>query len=189
MDASEKKKSNSNRMCSVPQCSNRAVAGEVSLHVFPRDKKLRKLWEAKMRIGKKVTGEMYACSEHFRQDDYFWSHLGASPDGLVWDRGISDYSLLEVKTLAKAMEEGLSVEEAIKQKRALFLKTGKLSHRHKYFYQIQGQLGITGMQWCDLIVESGRDLYIERIEFDAHVWEDMLAIMSRFYQKYDEADE
>ncbi|KAL1482013.1 hypothetical protein MTO96_034071 [Rhipicephalus appendiculatus] len=73
--------------------------------------------------------------------------LGASPDGLVWYRGISDYGLLEVKTLAKAMEEGLSVEEAIEQKRALFLKTGKLSHRHKYFYQIQGQLGITGMQY------------------------------------------
>ncbi|KAL1482537.1 hypothetical protein MTO96_050317, partial [Rhipicephalus appendiculatus] len=38
----------------------------------------------------------------------------ASPDGLVWDRGISDYGVLEVKTLAEAMEEGLSVEEDIK---------------------------------------------------------------------------
>ncbi|KAH6928767.1 hypothetical protein HPB50_019467 [Hyalomma asiaticum] len=28
-----------------------------------------------MRIGKKVTGEMYVCSEHFKQEDYFWSHL------------------------------------------------------------------------------------------------------------------
>lgn len=30
---------------------------------------------AKMHISKKVTGEMYVCSEHFKQDDYFWSHL------------------------------------------------------------------------------------------------------------------
>ncbi|KAH6934721.1 hypothetical protein HPB50_027432 [Hyalomma asiaticum] len=78
MDAQKKQKAKSNRMCSVPQCSNRAVAGEISLHVFPRDKKLRKLWAAKMRIGKKVTGEMYVCSEHFKQEDYFWSHLGGS---------------------------------------------------------------------------------------------------------------
>ncbi|KAH6926712.1 hypothetical protein HPB50_021231 [Hyalomma asiaticum] len=32
-----------------------------------------------MRIGKKVTGEMYVCSEHFKQEDYFWSHLGDVP--------------------------------------------------------------------------------------------------------------
>ncbi|KAL1426690.1 hypothetical protein MTO96_018159 [Rhipicephalus appendiculatus] len=48
---------------------------------------------------------------------------GASPDGLVWDKGINDYGLLEVENLAVAMDEGFSVEEAIKQKIALFLKT------------------------------------------------------------------
>lgn len=38
--------------------------------------------------------------------------LGASPDGLVWDKRNDDYGLVEVKTLAKAMEEGLTVKEA-----------------------------------------------------------------------------
>ncbi|XP_049524638.1 uncharacterized protein LOC125946177 isoform X3 [Dermacentor silvarum] len=78
MDAPKRKKANSNRMCSEPQCKNRAVAGEVSLHVFPRHKKLRKLWAARMRIGKEVTGEMYVCNEHFKQEDYFWSNLDGS---------------------------------------------------------------------------------------------------------------
>ncbi|KAL1415988.1 hypothetical protein MTO96_028417 [Rhipicephalus appendiculatus] len=99
MDASKKKKPNSNRMCSVPQCSDRAVAGDVSLHVFPRDKKLRKLWAAKMRIGKKVTGEMYACSEHFRQDDYFWSHLG--------------HTEAEVQNLLHELQKPLSADKAV----------------------------------------------------------------------------
>lgn len=56
--------------------------------------------------------------------------LGASPDGLVLERTTSEHGLLEVKTLAKAIEEGLSVEEAVTQKKVPFLKAGKLSHRH-----------------------------------------------------------
>ncbi|XP_049520522.1 uncharacterized protein LOC125944236 [Dermacentor silvarum] len=31
-----------------------------------------------MRIGKEVTGDMYVCSEHFKQEDYFWSHFDGS---------------------------------------------------------------------------------------------------------------
>lgn len=84
--------------------------------------------------------------------------LGASPDGLVLERTTSEHGLLEVKTLAKAIEEGLSVEEAVTQKKVPFLKAGKLSHRHKYYYQIQGQLGVTGLKWCGLALDSGRDI-------------------------------
>ncbi|KAH7964839.1 hypothetical protein HPB49_001812 [Dermacentor silvarum] len=108
--------------------------------------------------------------------------LGASPDGLVLERTTSGHGLLEVKTLAKAMEEGLSVEEAVTQKKVPFLKAGKLSHRHKYYYQIQGQLGVTGLKWCDLAVNSGRDLYVERITFDPQVWKDMLPVLEQFYR-------
>ncbi|XP_037507363.2 peroxynitrite isomerase THAP4 [Rhipicephalus sanguineus] len=65
----------SNRMCSVPQCTNRAIFGKVSLHRFPKEKKRRKLWTIKLRIGKQVSKEMVVCSEHFNKDDFFWGHL------------------------------------------------------------------------------------------------------------------
>lgn len=70
------RKWNSNRICSVPQCTNRTVVGEISLHKFPKNKKLRALWAVKLRIGKEVSDNMVACSEHFKKEDYFWSHLG-----------------------------------------------------------------------------------------------------------------
>ncbi|XP_077548147.1 uncharacterized protein LOC144160941 [Haemaphysalis longicornis] len=115
--------------------------------------------------------------------------LGASPDGLVWDKTNNDFGLVEVKTLAKAMEDGLTVEEAIQKRLVPFFKEGKLSERHKYFYQIQGQLGVTGLTWCDLVVDSGGDIYVERIMFDAQVWEDMFAILQRFYTTHLEPSE
>lgn len=107
--------------------------------------------------------------------------LGASPDGLVLDKTTGEHGLVEIKTLAKAMEEGLSLEEAINQKKAPFLKAGKLNHRHKYYNQIQGQLGVTGLKWCDLAVDCGRDLYVERIPFNAEVWKGMLPALEQFY--------
>lgn len=55
--------------------------------------------------------------------------------------------------------EGLSVEEAVTQKKVPFLKAGKLSHQHKYYYWIQGQLGVTGLKWCDSAVDSSRDIF------------------------------
>ncbi|KAL1469490.1 hypothetical protein MTO96_025009 [Rhipicephalus appendiculatus] len=115
--------------------------------------------------------------------------LGASPDGLVWDKTNEDYGLVEVKTLAKAMEEGLTVKEATQQRKVPFFKDGKLNYRHNYFYQIQGQLGITGLTWCDLVVDSTRDIYVERVMFDTRVWEDMLAILENFYRTHLECHE
>lgn len=36
--------------------------------------------------------------------------LGASPDGLVWDPDVGEFGLVEVKTLSKAMKQGLTIE-------------------------------------------------------------------------------
>ncbi|XP_054917124.1 uncharacterized protein [Dermacentor andersoni] len=61
-------------MCSVPQCTNHAILGKVSLHHFPKKKKPRTLRAIKLRIGKQVSEEMVVCSEHFNED-FFWGHL------------------------------------------------------------------------------------------------------------------
>jgi len=53
----------------------------------------------------------------------------------------------------------------------------KLKTRHHYYAQIQGYMGITGRQWCDLAVYSYYgtidDLHIERIYFDPIYWNDL----------------
>ena len=83
--------------------------------------------------------------------------LAASPDGLVLD--CSDYDntfgLLEIKCPARAEKISL-VDLCTKRElkplsfflqyidRKFYLKT-----THSYYYQVQGQLYITGRPWCD----------------------------------------
>ncbi|XP_037523632.2 uncharacterized protein LOC119400708 [Rhipicephalus sanguineus] len=66
------KKYKSHKMCCVPQCTRRAVKGEVSLHTFPSDNRVKKEWVVKLRIGKPVTETMRVCSAHFVPEDFFW---------------------------------------------------------------------------------------------------------------------
>lgn len=52
----------------------------------------------------------------------------------------------------------------------------RLKKSHPYYYQVQGLLAITGHKWCDFVVYTahsvpGRDLTVERIDFDEKFWE------------------
>ncbi|KAH8029052.1 hypothetical protein HPB51_022172 [Rhipicephalus microplus] len=57
-------------MCCVPQCTNRAVKDEISLHSFPLDVRLKKEWVERVRMGKPVTPPMKIpnCG-HLIEDD------------------------------------------------------------------------------------------------------------------------
>ena len=46
----------------------------------------------------------------------------------------------------------------------------RLKHSHSYYYQIIGQMGITGMPWCDFYVYTESDYHLERISFDKDFW-------------------
>ena len=39
----------------------------------------------------------------------------------------------------------------------------KLSTTHEYYYQVQGQLGITGRPFCDFVCWTPQDIHVERI--------------------------
>ncbi|XP_075528454.1 uncharacterized protein LOC142560333 isoform X2 [Dermacentor variabilis] len=70
---------NSNRICSVPHCTNRAVNGETSLHAFPLDAAKKEEWCARLRICKPVTPAMRVCSAHFVASDFFWGNVACPP--------------------------------------------------------------------------------------------------------------
>ncbi|RZZ85651.1 lambda exonuclease family protein [Pseudoxanthomonas winnipegensis] len=78
--------------------------------------------------------------------------VGVSPDGLIGDDG-----LIEVKCPAS------------QHKHLLALRDG--SHAKEYRWQIQGQLWVTGRQWCDAVsydprFPSGLQLAITRVQRD-----------------------
>ena len=44
--------------------------------------------------------------------------------------------------------------------------TCRLKTEHAYYAQVQGQMGVTGAQWCDFVVYTKRGLYVERVSLD-----------------------
>ncbi|XP_016115987.1 uncharacterized protein [Sinocyclocheilus grahami] len=104
-------------------------------------------------------------------------HLGASPDRKVVDSS-GALGLLEIKC-----PDVNSVLEckylSVKEDGVLALKTS-----HEYHYQMMGQMGITGMTWCDFFVKSRNDFHLERIDFDEEKWESVKTKLDLFFFNY-----
>ena len=104
-------------------------------------------------------------------------HLGTSPDRKVLEikDGISNYGLLEIKCPSKD-----TIQECA------FLKsqahgTYTLNTSHTYHFQITGQMGLTGMPWCDFFVMCKNDYHLERIHFDQGKWDAMKHKLDLFF--------
>jgi hypothetical protein len=63
---------------------------------------------------------------------------------------------------------------------------GKISLKktHSFYYQIQGQMALTGRHWCDFFVWTLKGHYVERIPFDASFWKEMSSKLNLFYEHY-----
>lgn len=81
--------------------------------------------------------------------------LGASPDRIIYDTNANQFILMEIKTLSKAMELNYKLKEAIEKKLAPFLHYKlinnnveiRLNKNSSHYYQIIGQLAITGLKF------------------------------------------
>ena len=110
--------------------------------------------------------------------------LACSPDGLVTVNG--ERGLLEIKCPFKAAKDRLTPTEAAATIKGFFStlsKTGtaELKRSHDYYYQVQGQLAITKLQWCDFFVWTPKGYTVERINADSSLWEEMKPKLLRFY--------
>ena len=45
-----------------------------------------------------------------------------------------------------------------------------LKNEHNYMYQVQAQMGITGLEWVDFVVYTKKSISVERICFDSSKW-------------------
>ena len=122
-------------------------------------------YEAKMNVAVDVCG-IY-LSTHF-------PYLGASPDGLMYV-GFGKIAIIEVKcpykhrnnTIAQACEDsGFCL--AFNSNDQPILKRS-----HDYYFQVTGQLAITGAEYCDFVVWMLVDLHIERVYMDRELWKEM----------------
>ncbi|XP_071118722.1 uncharacterized protein [Haliotis cracherodii] len=110
--------------------------------------------------------------------------LGATPDGKVCEDGIT--GIIEVKCPYSARDMSISDACCLLPKFCLqntdgIISIKKAPHNHEYFYQVQGQLMISGAAFCDFVVFTKKDLFIQRI-FPLPVFmQQMLDELSAFY--------
>jgi len=105
--------------------------------------------------------------------------LGASPDGLVGQR-----KLVEVKCPYVGRE--MKIKPG---KQFLFLQEVNgiisLKKTHPYYFQITGQLAITGRKSCFFIVYAFKDLFVEEVHFDETLWKNtVLPRLISFYKNH-----
>ena len=114
-----------------------------------------------------------------------YPHLKTSPDGIVECMCChcgKNKGLLEIKCPYKYRNE-TPLKAAENSDFCCVLANGKLKLKtsHNYFYQVQGQMAIAGMSWCDFYVWTLKGTSIERIYFDKDFWESVVEKLNVFY--------
>ncbi|CAG9763584.1 unnamed protein product [Ceutorhynchus assimilis] len=108
-------------------------------------------------IGKKIE----PCGLFIDQEQQF---LAASPDGIIEEKGI-----VEIKCPYSATE--MTPEEGIiKRKITFWDKNGVINKKHKWFYQVQGQLHVAKRLYCVFAVWTPHGLKTETILADESFW-------------------
>ncbi|XP_034058948.1 uncharacterized protein LOC117537732 [Gymnodraco acuticeps] len=60
--------------------------------------------------------------------------------------------------------------------------TVKLDRRHAYYHQIQAQLHLVDVDYCDFVVWTKNDLFVERIVRDVDLWDNIIPRVERFFR-------
>ena len=95
----------------------------------------------------------------------------------------NEMGLVEVKCPYKHREHTL--EEACKDKVFhLHWEKGepRLKKTHDYYFQVTGQLGITGAAFCNFVTWTCNDIHVERVPFDGELWGHMIITLTDFYR-------
>ena len=112
-----------------------------------------------------------------------YPHLGASPDGVVHCECHGN-GIVEVK--CPYCKRNDTIEDAADDPRFCLEKCGdgslSLKRSHEYFYQVQCQLFVTGMAYCDFVVYTSKDnLFVQRHVPDTDFWCENISVIDKFY--------
>ena len=110
--------------------------------------------------------------------------LATSPDGRVLDPSSSPPDgLIELKNPSTAKD--MTIKEASEKIKGFCIKSNQgqnaLDTNHDYFYQVQCQLYCTQTAWCDFVIRTNKELYIERIYRNDTWWQKQLLKLKNFY--------
>ncbi|KAK3106389.1 hypothetical protein FSP39_018991 [Pinctada imbricata] len=110
-------------------------------------------------------------------------HLGSSPDGLISCTCCGE-GILEIKCPSSDKWKNATPEDCALDD-TFFCKMSDdnimLKKNHNYYYQVQGQLAISGRKYCDFVVWTLKGFSVQRIKFDENFWSNMLCKLNKFY--------
>ena len=121
------------------------------------------------------------CVESGLHVNPLFPHLGATPDGVV-NCDCCGKGLLEIKCPYKHRNSHPHrVEDS-----AFFLVKGDngevhLSTEHEYYFQIQGQLAVCDLHYCDFVCWTLCGLHYERVLADHDHFEEVKPALDRFF--------
>ncbi|WAR23189.1 hypothetical protein MAR_036858 [Mya arenaria] len=118
-----------------------------------------------------------ARADYIKFKEASGTYLGASCDGIVIDKSMPCDCQKEVEDL-------LSIPSFYMQSSD---SCPALCKTHHYYAQVQGEMAVTGLPWCDFVVWTGahkNNLFVQRIYFDANFVSDMLRKLKGFYNNF-----
>lgn len=111
--------------------------------------------------------------------------LGASADRLASDEE-GGLVLVEIKNPLSTWT--CSIKEATKKLPCLKMDENNLpllNRRHSYYTQVQGQMAIYGIDQCDFVLCTEKDIFVEHILFEKDFWlEKILPKLENFYHEH-----
>lgn len=105
-------------------------------------------------------------------------YLATSPDRRVYDPSEADsWRLLEIKCPIKDSITDLNYLKCVN---GIY----RLKKTHSYYYQVMGQMLLSGAPWADFYVYCKQDYHLEHIEFDNEFCAEMKSKLDHFYFQY-----
>ncbi|XP_037531175.1 uncharacterized protein LOC119421601 isoform X2 [Nematolebias whitei] len=101
--------------------------------------------------------------------------MGSSPDGIIYDPEEQQvFGLLEIKCPNVTSYVDCSY---------IMIRDGRqtLKRTHPYYWQIQGQMLISGCDWCDFVIYTENDMFIERVPRDMQVLQTIKQKVDHFF--------
>ena len=108
--------------------------------------------------------------------------LGASPDGILCCKDCGK-SLVEIKCLSS--KRNFSPSTALLLNNVCIRKqddTIAINPKHAYYYQIQGQMAMTGIKLSHLVGYTLKGIYAVQVPFDQRFWDTLSEKLRQFYR-------
>ena len=112
-------------------------------------------------------------------------YIGASPDGVV-SCSCCGRGLLEIK--CSFTHQNVTPKDAcLDDHYHLYCDENnqvRLKESSSWFVQIQGQMGVCNLPWCDFVFFTRRGISIDRIYFDEDIFYGIVQKCEKFFHKY-----